>query len=200
MKTEALSPDDREKEALHWATNFCHDLRFELTPEGSRDVAYDAQDLIGMYDDRHKDQKFFDDHMARYFRVALSGEGYADVAIFNLCSLAAALIERGEPLPKYLRNFTVKFLLRDPIFETTGKPGRTHGDLLHRDICISEAIEHIVKTWEFQPTRNEATTTPSAASIVRNALEKGAEVHLSEKAINNIWSAGYQHLPATNPY
>ena len=50
-----------------------------------------------------------------------------------------------------------------------------------------EAVDHIVDTWKFPATRNSATKTPSAASIVKIALENGAGLHLTEAAINKIW-------------
>jgi hypothetical protein len=80
----------------------------------------------------------------------------------------------------------VKFLRRDDIFYPPRKRGRSYGDLAHRDGCICDALEHIAKTWKFKLTRNVATDRPSAASIAREGLEKGAGVCLTEKAINKI--------------
>ena len=177
---------------LKWAVEFFRDLADELTPEGSGRMAYDAETLVDMYDNwRLEDPKAFDAHMACLFRVSLTNEG--DAAIFELCALAAELIERGEPLPKHLKVFIVKFLRRDPIFDIARKRGPRYGDLAHRDVCIIEAMQYIVKTWGFSATRNSASRDgakhPSAASITREALEKGAKLHLTEAAVNKIWQA-----------
>jgi hypothetical protein len=192
MRAPEPSRPTAEEEAFQWASDFFHEDRFELTPEGSRAAMYDAEELIELYDERHKDLKLFNEEFARLHRIALSGEG--PFAVVLLCSLAATLIERGEPLPVRLRLFTARFLRQDPIFEQTGKPGPKRGDLIPRDIIISEAIQQIVKTWGLPATRNEATDAASAASIVRDALAKGADVYLSEKAINKIWSETCQYL------
>ena len=121
---------------------------------------------------------------------------------------AAALMERGDPLPDGLHHFVVEFL-RNPnkprwpnkyddekylafVDEVRSliarKPGQGSNDLNPRNTCIWAAIEHIVRTWKFPATRNRATTrSASATSIVREAIEKGARLHLTEDAVVKVW-------------
>ena len=175
-----------EYAALKWAIEFFRGLGDELTRVGSRQVAYDTETFVRMYDEwRPENPEEYEAYTARLFRVAETNEG--DAAIFELCFIAAELIERGEPLPDHLKVFIVNVLRRDPIFDAAMKPGPKRTDLAHRDVCIAEAVEHIVKTWNFSATRNNATETPSATSIVKVALERGAGLHLTEAAINKIW-------------
>jgi hypothetical protein len=186
MKADAKP--SAEADALQWAIVFFSVIRAELTPDGSKSVAYDAETIVYMHDEWGKEESNDVDYrayLARLFRVSITPEG--DPAVFELCALAATLIERGEPLSGPLKTFIVKFLRRDPIFVAAKKPGPKGGHLAHRDVCIGEAIEYLAKTWKFPATRNVATDRPCAASIVREALEKGAGVHLTEAAVNKIW-------------
>src|SRR5262245_6201697 len=106
MKAEAQSL--AEKEALEWAIVFFRDLGDELTPAGSRAEAYNAEYLIEMYDEwrkrfqtkesldpaaYRKSDLGFEAHIIRLGRVSETPEG--DSAIFEVCALAAELIERG---------------------------------------------------------------------------------------------------------
>jgi hypothetical protein len=108
--------------------------------------------------------------------------------IRGVLQFAATLIERGEQLPDVMRGFIAEFL-RGNIKIKQRKPGPDRWDLLNRDLEIVGAIEYITETWEIPPTRNYATKQrASAASIVQEALETAASVHLTETAINNIWN------------
>jgi hypothetical protein len=109
-------------------------------------------------------------------------------SIRGLCKFAAVLMNEGEPLPESLRLFIMMFLLEPNWFlKKVGAKGRKYGHLKLRDLFIGGAIEDIVEKWKFPATRNEATERPSAASIVRDALKRGAGIHLTEKAVNTIW-------------
>jgi hypothetical protein len=137
---------------------------------------------------------------------------------------AAALMERGDPLPEgILRNFIVEFLrnpekpnLRMAQLHTglpadyryseaeylarleeirsiiARKPGPSSVEHMSRNRAIWIAMEYIVKTWKFPATRNEATKDKGkracAASIVREAIKKGAGLHLSEAAVVKVWN------------
>jgi hypothetical protein len=70
------------------------------------------------------------------------------------------------------------------------KPGRGPGDLSSRDTTIWMAMQHIVQTWGIPATRNDATKgkRECAASIVREALKKGAGLYLGEAAVVKAWS------------
>ena len=67
---------------------------------------------------------------------------------------------------------------------------------------IAVAISEIVKLWKLPATRNNATADSNArasgASIVREAIEKGANIHLTEAAINKIWLTRSSEELATN--
>ena len=158
-------------------------------------MAYRADLLISAYNDRHKYPERFNDQIVGAVAKALGGKGDADAATFNVCSLAAHLIERGEPLPEYLQSFIVRVLRRDPVFKPASKPGRKYGDLAHRDVFIQAAIKHVAEKWKFPATRR-AMSRPSAASIVQEALAKGAGVHLSEKAVDKIWGSHLRYRRA----
>jgi hypothetical protein len=126
---------------------------------------------------------------------------------------AAALMERGDPLPDVVLGFIVEFLrnpdkpkwptymleaARDARGESfidevrsrlARKPGKHSSNFVTRNIFIWAAIEHIVKTWKFAATRNEATKgRASAASIVREAIKQGAGIHLSEASVVKVWN------------
>src|SRR5262249_3913791 len=68
------------------------------------------------------------------------------------------------------------------------KSGPKADDWMYRDWQITHAIESIRYKWGFQATRNPASQSPSAASIVRDALEKGANQNLTEGAVNKVWN------------
>jgi hypothetical protein len=199
--TVSYLSDAREQKALEWATDFFRENADDLTPEGCLDEAYDPDSLIEEYDEWRKrfpnrqswpdpavylkERYGFEPQMIRLLRVSLTTEG--DPAISNLCALAAELIERGEPLSETLKIFIIKYLRRDPSFEPAKKRGPKYHRRAYRDVCIVEAIEHITETWKFHATRNPATEGPSAASIVVVALKNGADIKLTEAAINKIW-------------
>jgi hypothetical protein len=72
------------------------------------------------------------------------------------------------------------------------RPGRGSGDLLSRDTTIWMVMQHIVGTWKIPATRNDATKDKGkracAASIVREAIKKGAGLHLSEAVVARAWN------------
>lgn len=197
MKAVEQSSGARESEALEWAIDYFRDS--DLKSRGNSALL----DFAVAEDVWRNDQKALDGYIT--FRVncvlAYTGPSAGQVrrrhgkppwdlasSVRGLCKYAAILMDRGETLPELLRNFILKFLL-DPnlLLKRVGKPGRKHGDLKLRDLFIAGAIEHIAETWKFPATRNVATESASAASIVRGALESGARIHMVEKAINKIW-------------
>jgi hypothetical protein len=186
MKVDGQA-SDREKDALKWAIDFFREEADVLRPSGSKAALYESDTLIDMHDNwRNEQPRKFHAYFAELLNASLDEDG--DYARFRLSALAAELLERGEPLTGPLKVFVVKTLRRDPIFESPTKRGPRPNDLIERNLCICEAVEHIIKAWKFAPTRNVATQTPSAASIARDALEHGVAVHLSEKAVNKIWN------------
>jgi hypothetical protein len=102
---------------------------------------------------------------------------------------AAALIERGDQLPRPLADFVVTFL-REPNKWLKRRPGRKARDLAGRDINIGAAVLYIVGRWGFSATRNREPKTKRAcgASIVKEALANAAGVHLGEEDVIRAWN------------
>jgi hypothetical protein len=63
--------------------------------------------------------------------------------------------------------------------------------LIIRDSNIGAAVGFVAKTWKVSPTRNreQKVGRACAASIVRDALARGAGVHLSEADVVKAWDA-----------
>src|SRR5262249_48479090 len=186
MRAPEPSRPVAEQEALQWATEFFRERGSEMTPEGSAFMAYDPDTLIEMYDNREDNRREFDIYLGRLLWLSLTSGIHGEAARCEIAELVAEIIERGEPLPKPLKSWIVRFLRRDDIFYPRKNPGPDATLLAHRDVCIHEAAEHIAKTWSFDLTRNVATDRASAASIVREGLRDGAGINLTEKAINKI--------------
>jgi hypothetical protein len=171
-----------EQEALQWATDWFRDCAGTLSVEGSRRflAASAVNSFLEAYD-RAKDGGADDKITVEDYLYELQEEQFTpDLR----CAAAAALLERNEHLPTSLREFVVDFL-RNP--KVKRKAGRDFNVLRHRNKLIAETIQIIAERWKFHPTRNDATEGASAASIVRDALAAGAELHLTEAAINKIW-------------
>lgn len=186
MKADVQSSADPEKEALQWAVNVFRERAADLTPEGSKRCLEEGavNALIGWHDSMTGDDDEVD-HLALYVNAVRKGLR-SDVGIQELCKVAAILLERGDKLPQPLRSFIVEFL-RNPNVGVRRGPGPNFYDLKHRNLTIAFVILHIVETWKFPATRNRASKRPSAASIVQEALAKGAGIHQSESAINKTW-------------
>jgi hypothetical protein len=184
MKADVKPADEREKEALKWAMNFFRissaDLRRGANFKREQEVR--LKWALEVYDmELNAAKTVLSDLIAHDIKFAREGH---PGALRHLCSLAAALLKRSDPLPEALRDFIVEFL-QNPN-KKTKQPERFY-DLLDRDERIGLAIVAIRKTWNFKATRNAATEGASAASIVREALERGAGIPLGEKAVNKIW-------------
>jgi hypothetical protein len=206
-RTNVESPDDREKEALKWAIEYFRKSADEMTPEGSRRWALHDMlvGLLFLYDSQlPSNRAAAEEDIKHYVEYAWLGNQEASQ---HMRELAAVLMERGDPLPDGLHHFIVEFL-RNPnkprwpsnvdekylsfVDEVRSliarKPGQGSSDLAPRNVTIWAAVEHIVRTWKFPATRNRATTRrASATSIVREAIEKGARLHLIEAAVVKAW-------------
>ena len=171
-----------EREALQWAADLFRVCTSILSAEGSRRfLAVSAVNSFLEAYDRAKDGGADDKITVEDYLYELQEEQFTpDLR----CAAAAALLERNEQLPTSLREFVVDFL-RNP--KVKRKAGRDLNDLKQRNKLIAVAIQIIAERWKFHPTRNDATEGASAASIVRDALAAGAELDLTEAAINKIW-------------
>jgi hypothetical protein len=101
----------------------------------------------------------------------------------------AALLERGDKLPKPLADFVIAFL-RDPRKWLAPRRGRKASTLVVRNINIGAAVGFVAARWKFSATRNRAqkVNRHCGASIVREALAKGAGLHLSEADVVKAWN------------
>jgi hypothetical protein len=192
MKADARP--SREKEALEFAANFFRDYNHEFSAEGNWLARKEA-----LAKETPNEQE-----------KAIRGLGglalfKGDIrAIEMLCDLAARYIEEKRRMPKSLRIFTCLFL-RHPFttFRSEGeklvpgekiksKPGPHPQDRSNRNQAICVVIEAIRYHWGFDATRSPASKGSakhvSAASIVRDALEQGVNINLTEAAVNKIWN------------
>jgi hypothetical protein len=106
-----------------------------------------------------------------------------------LCNAAAMILQAtGGIADKRLRDYACRRLSGDmpppPV-----KPARGRGadDNRWRNVCIVGYLIPPLLRAEFPPTRNEATETESACSIVSQALAT-IGIKLGEKAIAKIWA------------
>jgi hypothetical protein len=106
------------------------------------------------------------------------------VAADAACEIATQFIEDGLVLPDGLREYIIDVLLKQ-LPMPKKKPGRTPYANYARDFRIACTIRHVMDLG-FRPTKNRATKTESACSIVKGALER-LGIYLSEPGIEKIW-------------
>jgi hypothetical protein len=210
VRTEA------EKDALQWAVDYFRRCAADLKP-GRHGMEEAARGLLLNYDRNRADaeKEISDSLLAAWLGHKEASQymrEFAAVLMERERDRAAELPGNlfHFVLPENLAHFVVEFLRNpdkprltrddsDPEYLAwedrlrlliTRKPGPRSGDMTSRNVTIWAAMEHIVKTWKFPATRNEATKgkRASAASIVREALKKGAGVHLSEAAVVKAWN------------
>jgi hypothetical protein len=192
MKAD-VKPDSREKEAREWAIDFFRKVAGQLKRDVSK-RSFDQQFASSLVELYGLPESGFDDQLALYIE-ATREEPRASVV---LCEFAASLMERGDHLPSQLQRFVVEFL-RNPRTGTKRKRGPDTFALVHRNFLISFAIFKIAKEWGLSPTRNDATERPSAVSTVRDAMERGGGIPLTEKAVNDIWGSSLWCLVISPP-
>ena len=123
-------------------------------------------------------------------RVAEARSAKFDLTPEHLRLAAAELMERGVKLHPSLQEFVIEFL-RNP--KPWLKKGHSRGinqhDFYDRDVAIMCVTFLIHRQWGFPATRHprDIGKRPSAASIVRDALAKAANIHKSEATINAIY-------------
>jgi hypothetical protein len=107
MKADDVKPaDEREKEALAWATDFFANNADDLEPG----AFFDEAKRVELYTPRLLNDGALDDFCQDLAKSARDG----DRSCHNYLRLSAALVlERSEPLPPRLRDFVVDFL-RNP--------------------------------------------------------------------------------------
>ena len=106
-----------------------------------------------------------------------------------LCNAAAMILQAtGGIADKRLRDYACRRLSGDmPPPPVKPARGRSADDNRWRNVCIVGYLIPPLLGAEFLPTRNEATATESACSIVSEALAT-IRIKLGEKAIAKIWA------------
>ena len=106
-----------------------------------------------------------------------------------LCNAAAMILQAsGGIADERLRDYACGRLSGDmPPPPVKPARGRSADDNQWRNVCIVGYLIPPLLRAEFPPTRNEATETESACSIVSKALAK-IGIKLGEKAIAKIWA------------
>lgn len=114
--------------------------------------------------------------------AAWEGDEAAEAAVRMM---ALDLVERDEPLPPNLKKFVLDLLGgRKP----ARRGGRPVQHTMARDLDIAIAVSNMVFLG-FRPTRNRSTVSPSACSIVADALAAIGSA-LGERRVEAIWAAG----------
>jgi hypothetical protein len=200
MKADVELADEREKEALAWASNFFRNCAAEMREKDERRSEEIMLSLVvSSYESSARKQPDQLDEMSAKLVDAFRTTGRG---VRTILQFAAVLIERGDRLPAPLASFVVEFLREPNKLRSQRGPKR----LLARDLNIGGAVMYVVGKWKFSATRNrEQTVRPCGASIISLALAKGARIHLSEQDIVKIWrrfirgfTAGKMHLTLGN--
>src|SRR5262245_2376864 len=111
-----------------------------------------------------------------------------------LCNAAAVILEAtGGIADKRLRDYACRRLSGDmPPPSIKPARGRDADDNRWRDVCIVGYLIPPLLRAEFSPTRNEATESESACSIVSQALQE-IGIQLGGKRIGEIWYKFAKH-------
>lgn len=110
-----------------------------------------------------------------------------------LLEIAAVYVASGCVMPERLRDYIVEKLQTETSSgpERRGRPPHVNEA---RNFHISMAINAAARKYELRPTRNRASETESACSIVTQALERRG-AHFSESAVEKIWQEFSQKYP-----
>jgi hypothetical protein len=190
---------EAEKEAIEWlVAKFFSDSGFVKYLKQERGFGALAE-LCGaevvLQNEPDKFEEFISERITaarRHKRRRDDPEGWARA----LREFAGGKIKQGELLPEALRRFVVEFLLDPNAFGAhsaiefcDSQKAATRIDRKFRDVTIRALINDVRTRWKFPATRSAASEHVSAAKIVRDALDKGANLTLTEAAINKIWQA-----------
>jgi len=100
-----------------------------------------------------------------------------------VCNGADSMIMNNEPMPDRLRAYIIGLAREGK--PRPSKPGKNAFDNFGRNICIVVAIKRLVEMG-LSATRNEASESPSACSIVAEVYARFG-VHMSERAVEKVW-------------
>jgi hypothetical protein len=182
-----------EESALQWAIDFFRKRAADMTRDGGErgSIVLAVNTMLSgwIYDAERHPAEEMDARTAKFINEMCNRDGAHLVA-----HLAATLMERGDQLPKSMRDFVIDFL-RDPKLET-GKRGPKRRTLLIRDMTIGVAVGVVAQDYGFAPTRNRAARRPCAASIVQRALAESIRLHLSEADVVRLWGRFRKQMKA----
>jgi predicted DNA-binding transcriptional regulator AlpA len=141
-----------ERQALDWAIQFFRDFAHQLTAEGSKKKFHDTftrvlLDAHYVYDyTREERGEIYTQLVDEALDEARHGN---PLAVQQLSKFAAALIEKGEPLPEEIRGAVAELLRNPPKVKNKRGPGPF--TLMARDSAIIEALTHINETiWRLE--------------------------------------------------
>jgi hypothetical protein len=97
---------------------------------------------------------------------------------------------RTEQMPTYLRAYDME-LTRGASYSR--RSGRHRADQLLRNLVLAVIIAMVIERFELRPTRNIASSRPSACSVVARALELEG-MAMSEPAVVQIWKTDGRHV------
>jgi len=134
------------------------------------------------------DNVYDDEKGARLIARAATGD---QVAHGVLCFVAARFVESGCSFPPNLREYIAGALLSQSKEPPQRRRGRDPYANYSRDRDVARVVKEIMNLG-FRPTRNRATESESACSIVSRALnelatELNLDIGLSDVAIEKIW-------------
>jgi len=136
------------------------------------------------------DMMIYDPSLAEIFFSECS-DPYCDRI---LCNAAAVIFRATRTIAdQRLWDYACRRLSGDiPTPTVKRKQGRSADDNRWRNVCIVGYLIPPLLRAEFSPTRNEATESESACSIVSQALQE-IGIQLGEKRIQEIWSKFAKH-------
>jgi hypothetical protein len=197
--TLAIGNSRDEEAAFAWAVDFFRRHAADMLPGGSGQVAarYAANVILTGWEN---DMRRCPEKDAGTAAIELL-EKLSDVVMKDGSSLTphiiAAMIERGDDLPRPLAEFNAKFL-RDPEkWRGRGTRGRKSTTAFGRDLYIGCAVGILETKYGFPPTRNRAAKHPCGTSIVVNALNKTIKSNVSEADIERIFTRWRKWTRAT---
>jgi hypothetical protein len=188
MKADAQS--SREKEALDWAVDQLRASHHLLTPAWSKEQFDETIRLVRLDGEFGGEAHFgnwpimgwsgSDEEISKHVKRARGGDEQSHRVLLEV---AASRVKRDLPLGNPLTEYAVEFLRE----QKKPKPrGPKRSNYMDRDLVITVTIWKIGVKWGFSPTRNPATDSPSAISIVQKAL-KEVGFPMTEAAITKIW-------------
>jgi hypothetical protein len=180
----SLSSSENQNIALEWAIGFFRFHRDEMKRENGERVSLGTV-LNGGINVWDAVARLNPDKLDAYAQDVIDGM-VANGLGYLVPHLAARLTERGDQVPKPIRDFICSFL-RDPAKWQSRDRGPPKIINVRRDILIGAAVMTIAQWNGIAPTRNRAAKGSSASSIVKEALDKTAKLNVTEATVERCW-------------